>query len=178
MAEDHTWAEISRVPVTCTTAGSVSFDCPVCHEKKTDLLPALDHTWTEADRQPATCTEAGFVKRTCSRCGFAASEELPALGSAHTWEETGRTEPTEVAAGLIEYTCLTCGAIKNETIPTLRPGSSMSGFLMTVSDVMTAVIGWVVIVADKVVKNPVLLLVVIISFLGTGVVLFRRLLKL
>lgn len=170
--------ETSRVPATCTAAGSVSYDCSVCHEKKTDPLPALDHAWMETDRQPATCTEAGFVKRSCSRCGFAASEELPALGSAHTWEETGRTEPTETAAGLIEYTCSTCGATKSEAIPILRPSGSMGEFLTIISSVMQVAMGWVAIVADKVVRNPILLLVVIISFLGTGVILFRRLLKL
>ena len=116
--------------------------------------------------------------RTCSRCGFAATEEIPALGSDHTWEETSRTEATETISGSIEYTCSTCGAVRNERIPALGGNGSMTALLATISNVLTVVLGWVAAVAEGIWRNPILTIVVIIGFLGTGLLLFKRLLNL
>ena len=54
----------------------------------------------------------------------------------------------------------------------------MSGLLEKMTEVLTACLNWVGVVADVIAQNPILLLVVVISFIGTGVVLFRRILKL
>ena len=181
LAADHTWVESSRTPATCTKAGSVSYTCSTCHSTKTDPLTALDHDWAETNRVPATCTEVGYIKRACSRCGFSISEEIPALGSDHVWEETNRKAPTETASGLVEYTCSTCGVSKSEVLPALGSGSSdgsMSELLAKISVVLSASMNWVSIVAERVVNNPILLIMVILGFLGTGVLLFRRLLNL
>lgn len=181
LAEDHAWTEIGRIDATCTESGSASYNCSVCHESKTEPLPALDHDWTETDRAPATCTDAGYIKRTCSRCSFSTMEEIPPLSSGHTWTETNRREPTEISSGLIEYTCSTCGASRSEILPALGSGSSggsMSELLEKISVVLSVSMNWVSIVAERVVNNPILLIMVILSFLGTGVLLFRRLLNL
>jgi multisubunit Na+/H+ antiporter MnhF subunit len=52
----------------------------------------------------------------------------------------------------------------------------MAEMLASISTVLSAILGWVGIVSEKVSTNPVLLIVVLLSFLGTGVLLFKRLL--
>lgn len=176
LAFDHTWVEVSRTDATCTAGGFVSYGCSVCHETKTDPLPALGHDWTETSRIPATCTNPGSIDRTCSRCGFTASEELPALGSGHTWMETSRVDPTATASGSVEYICSTCNAARTETLPALGSSGSMTELLTAISVVLAASLGWVSVVAGKIAENPVLLFVVVISFLGTVMLLFKRML--
>ncbi len=173
----HSWTETSRTDATCTAAGSVSYACSVCEETKTESLSALGHAWEETNRTPATCTTPGSVDRTCTRCGFTASEELPALGSDHTWSETSRREPTQTAPGLVEYTCSVCGSVKSETLPALSSSGSMSELLAVVSSILSVALGWMSVVANKVASNPILLLAVVIGFLGTGVILFKRFLN-
>lgn len=178
LAEDHTWQEASRTPATCITAGSVSYNCSVCHEEKADPLPALGHAWEETSRQPATCTETGYIKRTCTQCDFSASEELPALGVAHSWKETERVDATQTSAGLVAYTCSVCGASRSERIPPLGLDLTMSGLLENMTGILTACLGWTGVVADGIAENPIFLLIVVTGFIGSGVVLFRRILKL
>ena len=178
LAEDHTWVETNSTDPTCTAAGSVEYVCSVCNEVKTESLPAFDHDWTEASRHPATCTNPGSISRVCSRCGFSVSEELPALGSDHTWEETSREEPTTAGPGSVTYTCSICGAERMEVLPAISSGGSMGDVLSSISDIVTVALGWVSVVADSIVRNPILLILVMIGFLGTAVLLFRRLLNL
>lgn len=178
LAEDHTWVETDRTDATCTTDGFVDYDCSVCHATKTNVLPSLDHAWEEKGYMPPTCTDPGSISRTCSRCGFSAVEELPALGSDHVWEESGRTDATQTAAGSVTYTCSTCGASKSERIPPLGLDLTMSNFLEKMTEVLNVCLSWVGVLADGVTRNPILFLAVVIGFIGTGVILFRRMLKL
>ena len=163
---------------TCIAAGSAASICTRCNETKTEELPALDHAWEETGRTPPTCVDAGSIHKTCTRCGFSASEEVPALGSSHVWEETSRTDATQTAAGFVEYTCSACGAVRSERIPPAGLDLSMSGLLDQMTAVLAVCLGWVGVVADVIARNPILLLTVVIGFIGTGVVLFRRLLRL
>ena len=55
---------------------------------------------------------------------------------------------------------------------------SMSGLLEKITDVLAVCLSWLAVVADVIVKNPILLLAVVIGFIGTGLVLFRRVLRL
>lgn len=138
----------------------------------------MDHAWEESGRTPPTCTDAGSVRRTCTRCGFSVSEKIPTLGSAHTWEETSRTDATQTFAGSIEYTCTVCGAVKSERIPPLGLDFTMSDLLQKMSDILTVSMDWVGAVAGVIVEDPILLLAVVIGFISTVVVLFRRVLNL
>ena len=66
---------------------------------------------------------------------------------------------------------------------TIKPSASaspstMSEMLSTISTVLTVSLGWMALVTDVIASNPILLIVVILSFLGTGVLLFKRLLNL
>lgn len=54
---------------------------------------------------------------------------------------------------------------------------TMATILSTITEVFTAAVGWVGTVADVVAGNPLLLIGVVITFIGTGIGLFSRLLR-
>lgn len=54
---------------------------------------------------------------------------------------------------------------------------TMATLLSTITDVFTAAIGWVGTVAETVAANPLLLVGVVIGFIGLGIGLFSRLLR-
>jgi len=171
LAEDHTWTETARTEPTCTASGSADYECSTCHETKTESLPALDHDWEQSGHTDPSCTAPGSTSYTCSRCGFSRSENLPALGSGHAWTETSRTE-TEV-----HYTCSTCGETKTE--PIKAPSDmTMSSLLEKITAVFSTALDWTGTVAATIAANPMLLLCVVLGFIGTGVLLFKRFLRL
>jgi len=171
LAENHTWSETSRTPATCLTPGKTGYTCSRCGEVKQETTSALDHDWKESSRKEPTCTVPGSIRYTCSRCGFARSEVVPALGSGHVWTETERTETS------IEYTCSTCGATKSEPIHA-QGDMTMSSLLETLSTVFAAALGWTSTVAVTIIDHPILLFCVVLDFIGTGILLFKRLLNL
>ena len=54
---------------------------------------------------------------------------------------------------------------------------TMATLLSTITEVFTAAVGWVGTVAETVAGNPLLLIGVVIGFIGTGIGLFSRLLR-
>ncbi len=54
---------------------------------------------------------------------------------------------------------------------------TMATVLSTITEVFTAAVGWVGTVAETVSGNPLLLIGVVIGFIGTGIGLFSRLLR-
>ena len=54
---------------------------------------------------------------------------------------------------------------------------TMATVLSTITEVFTAAIGWVGTVTETVAGNPLLLIGVVIGFIGTGIGLFSRLLR-
>ena len=54
---------------------------------------------------------------------------------------------------------------------------TMATVLSTITEVFTAAVGWVGTVAETVANNPLLLIGVVIGFIGTGIGLFSRLLR-
>lgn len=56
-------------------------------------------------------------------------------------------------------------------------GLTMATVLSTITEVFTASVGWVGTVAETVAGNPLLLIGVVIGFIGTGIGLFSRLLR-
>lgn len=54
---------------------------------------------------------------------------------------------------------------------------TMATVLSTITEVSTAAVGWIGTVADTVAGNPLLLIGVVIGFIGTGIGLFSRLLR-
>ena len=55
---------------------------------------------------------------------------------------------------------------------------TMATLLSTITEVFTASIGWVGTVAETVASNPLLLVGVVLGFIGVGITLFSRLLRL
>ena len=118
-AAGHKWGEgeITTSP-TCLNDGVKTFTCTVCHETKTEKIPATGHTEKTVVGKPATCTETGLTDGiSCSVCGtvIKAQEEIPAKG--HSWDE-GKvtTAATCENAGVKTYTCIVCNATKTEAI--------------------------------------------------------------
>lgn len=54
---------------------------------------------------------------------------------------------------------------------------TMASLLSTITDVFTAAVGWVGTVAETVAGNPLLLVGIVMGFIGVGITLFSRLLK-
>ena len=54
---------------------------------------------------------------------------------------------------------------------------TMASVLSTITEVFTAAVGWVGTVSETVVNNPLLLVGVVITFIGPGIGLFSRLLR-
>ena len=54
---------------------------------------------------------------------------------------------------------------------------TMATVLSAITEVFTAAVGWVGTVAETVAGNPLLLIGVVIGFIGTGIGLFSRLLR-
>lgn len=54
---------------------------------------------------------------------------------------------------------------------------TMATVLSTITEVFTSAVGWVGTVSETVVNNPLLLVGVVIGFIGTGIGLFSRLLR-
>lgn len=54
---------------------------------------------------------------------------------------------------------------------------TMATVLSTITEVFTAAVGWVGTVAEMVASNPLLLIGVVIGFIGIGITLFSRLLR-
>ena len=55
--------------------------------------------------------------------------------------------------------------------------NTLANMLSTITQVFTAAVGWVGTVAETVAGNPLLLVGVVIGFIGTGIGLFSRLLR-
>ena len=54
---------------------------------------------------------------------------------------------------------------------------TMAALLSTITEVFTAATGWMASVADIVVANPLFLIPIVFTFIGVGITLFSRLLR-
>lgn len=61
---------------------------------------------------------------------------------------------------------------------TTSPASGMSAIIADVNSLVTAAIGWVGDYVGAVIDNPLIFMFVIVSFVGLGVGLIRRLIRL
>ena len=129
----HTWGEGSvTTRATCTASGVMTYTCSVCHDTKTEVIPATGHDYKDEVVAP-TCHDEGYTLhkcnncnesykdtvvpklehkwvgtvtcttgRTCSLCGD--TEE--ALG--HNYVKTGEVKATCTAEGTETYKCSRC----------------------------------------------------------------------
>lgn len=54
---------------------------------------------------------------------------------------------------------------------------TMATLLSTITEVFTAAVGWMSSVAEVVVSNPLFLIPIVFTFIGIGITLFSRLLR-
>lgn len=102
--------EVSRIPSTCQTAGSVTVECRYCHTQRTYALPKADHSFAETTVNP-TCTEAGYVKHYCTTEGcdyYYKDNETAATGHNYVKDTANSTEPNCTDEGVTVYKCA-CG---------------------------------------------------------------------
>lgn len=78
----HDWQETGRIEPTTEAAGAVTYQCSICAESKSEVLPKLEpeectHDWLETDRRSPTETTPGQIIYTCSKCGEVKTEVIP-----------------------------------------------------------------------------------------------------
>ena len=114
----HTYTETVE-EFTCTTAGSIKYDCTTCGHSYTEITPAA-HTF-EDTVVAATCTEGGYTLHTCTVCGH--EEKDSETEPKHVWSKMIITkDPTVTEQGERYYVCTICFAVRNETVPALGTG--------------------------------------------------------
>ena len=99
-------------PATCTTDGSISYDCNYCDYAKVDVLKAPGHAVKVLPAVEETCTTDGATKgEVCERCGevLVAQEVIPAHGHVYTLKVVVNT----CEDGSITGTCNYCGEYYN-----------------------------------------------------------------
>ena len=115
----HTWNEgvVTRKP-TCTEKGVRTFTCSVCHNIRTEDIPATgEHQWKLLSTTAATCGEDGTVTYKCAVCGDTKTETLKATGQ-HSYGAGVVTKAATCAEpGIMTYTCVVCGDSYTESIP-------------------------------------------------------------
>ncbi len=97
---NHVGKEVARTEVTCTTNGSVKYQCDVCDSEWEQTIPATGHTPVTDATVAATCTVAGKTAGShCSVCNtvLEAQQTIPA---------TGHTPVTDAA---VAATCTVAG---------------------------------------------------------------------
>ena len=104
---DHEYTETITTPAGCETEGLKTFNCSVCGDSYTEVIPATGHT----PGAEATCTSP----QTCTVCG---TELVAVLGHTEVIDEA--VEPTCTTDGLTEGKhCSACGEVlvAQETVP-------------------------------------------------------------
>ena len=114
--KDSDYKETGRVDATCTSEGSVTWECQVCHKVVTETINKLDHVWDNGvvTKEP-TCSEYGTKLYTCTKCNQATYteniEKLP-----HTWEWVPNDDGTTETR-----TCSVCGETETRNIEQQNP---------------------------------------------------------
>ena len=81
----HTWGEgVATTPATCTTAGTMTYTCSVCHGTKTGTIPATGHNYQTIVVDP-TCTADGYTLHKCSNCEES-YKDTPTTKLGHSWD--------------------------------------------------------------------------------------------
>ena len=97
---NHVGKEVARTEATCTTNGSVKYQCDVCDSEWEQTIPATGHTPVTDATVAVTCTVAGKTAGShCSVCNtvLEAQQTIPA---------TGHTPVTDAA---VAATCTVAG---------------------------------------------------------------------
>ena len=106
---------------SCTSSGTQTRECAVCHNIDTQNIGALGHDyetlWT-VDKE-ATCTEAGSKSHHCTKCD-AKKDVTTIKPSGHSWGNWVVTKAATISAeGESERKCKNCTLTEKQTIAKL-----------------------------------------------------------
>ena len=122
IASVHNWKVSDRQEPNCGKDGTVTYQCEVCNETKTETLNATgQHSYgAGVVTKAATCAEPGIMTYTCVVCNDSYTESIPVDKSTHKWDAGVVTkEPTCTADGVRTFTCSVCGDTRTEAIKAL-----------------------------------------------------------
>ena len=97
-------------PPTCTQEGVQTFECSICNDSFSSILPKIDHLYQTTDIIEATCEIDGSETKTCQYCNNSYTTTILAVG--HSYYTKERTEPTCIAEGSETKICENCSDIK------------------------------------------------------------------
>jgi beta-lactamase regulating signal transducer with metallopeptidase domain len=83
VADNHNMYEASRVESTCSTAGSVTYQCAYCDHQEKVELPKTKHTYAKKVLIKAYCRETGITEYTCTECGYSYTRKT--YSDDHWW---------------------------------------------------------------------------------------------
>ena len=76
----HDWGSRAVfTPATCINEGEAVYTCSVCHERKTEVIPATGHSFQNVTEK-ATLSHDGAKYSQCSICGFISEESKLIIG--------------------------------------------------------------------------------------------------
>ncbi|MBR7116547.1 MAG: metallophosphoesterase [Clostridia bacterium] len=115
-ATGHSYGDWTvTVTPDCTSDGTRTKECSVCHITLSETLDAYGHDEIEHGAKAPTCTEVGWYEYvSCSKCDYLTYEEIPEKGhtltdatceSAATCTVCGATEGTALGHSFADATC-------------------------------------------------------------------------
>ncbi|MBQ6659840.1 MAG: InlB B-repeat-containing protein [Lachnospiraceae bacterium] len=108
--KSHTFATVTTVQATCTTAGESATKCSQCgYISDTQKIAPLGHDWKLTSTVDSTCAKAGTKTYKCSRCSNTRTETI--AKKSHVYQWTTVTAPTEKTVGSEKYACKNCGTV-------------------------------------------------------------------
>ena len=69
-------------PPTCTQEGVQTFECSICNDSFSSILPKIDHLYQTTDIIEATCEIDGSETKTCQYCNNSYTTTILAVGIA------------------------------------------------------------------------------------------------
>lgn len=118
-ATGHIWNDgDTTLAPTCTTIGTIVYNCIKGDTTKTDTVDALGHNFSDfIIDKPATCTEEGEKSKHCQRIGCDVRTEITTIDSiGHNWSDTTIvTQPTCVIEGEKNIKCTNTGCQMEKT---------------------------------------------------------------
>ena len=120
---NHVGKEVARTEATCTTNGSVKYQCDVCDSEWEQTIPATGHTPVTDATVAVTCTVAGKTAGShCSVCNTVLEAQRTVSAKGHSWSAWKTvSEATISAAAVQERSCMTCGTTQRQ-----NAGSALS----------------------------------------------------
>ncbi len=143
--EAHNWQQTGTTDATCLAAGTVSYECSVCHATKTVTGAYADHAYGEwTEELAATCSAPGHVGYYyCAVCEKYFDAEYNVIDDiviaidpdAHSWTWVIDDDPTCGEPGKKHQACALCGDTQAEDTPIPATGNHTPGEAVVANNV-------------------------------------------